>query len=277
MLDRSITHGPITHAPWLDRHAERITRYAAQLTDAGLDRGARPHLTPARLIAFAREAKREDTYHSTTIEGYRITPEEVDAVLSGRSVAGRTPDEVARQLAIQGYARAFDRTLAVLTAARGPVLLNESLILDLYEALWWPSVEAGIVLEAHELRRYRTRSAFIRHSDHVPPAVEKVPGLVRLTCDMINELAVGPVVRAAVAHWAFEYVHPFPDGNGRVGRLLMNVVLGSHGDPWVTIRAEERQAYFTSLERASVQDDPLPWGRLLAHAVRKARTAAARA
>jgi Fic family protein len=72
---------------------------------------------------------------------------------------------------------------------------------------------------------------------------------------------------APLAHWGFETIHPFSDGNGRVGRLLLNLVLGSEGVPWVTIRAEERPAYLGALEQGQVDGDIVPWGRFLAQRI----------
>jgi Fic family protein len=222
------------------------------------------------VLEAARTAKRDDIYHSTTIEGYRVSPAEVDAVLSGKPTEGRTPDEVERLLALQGYARAFDQTLRRIQSAKGSISITEELILDLYAELWSPSVEAGIVRDT-DLRNWRTRPAFLRGSRYVPPAWDKVPTLMRTLADQINALEGTSVQRAALLHWGFETIHPFPDGNGRVGRLLLNLLLGAEGIAWVTIRAEEREEYFRALERGQVDGDILPWGRFLSQRVRRAQ------
>lgn len=261
--------GTAAASPYVGRFIAQLTGYASDLRRAKIGGRARPPLTREQVVAAARSAKRDDIYHSTTIEGYRVTPAEVDAVLSGKPAAGRTPDEVERLLALQGYARAFDETLRRLPAANGPVDLTEGLILDLYTELWAPSVEAGI-LRVADLRGWRTRAAFLRGSRYVPPPPDKVPALVRALSEQLNALELTPVQRAALMHWGFETIHPFPDGNGRVGRLLLNLVLGAEGIPWVTIRAEERDAYFRALERGQVDGDIVPWGRLLAERVKKA-------
>ena len=112
----------------------------------------------------------------------------------------------------------------------------------------------------------------------MPPAWEKVPALMSALLEQLGELKATSVQRAALAHWGFETIHPFPDGNGRVGRLLLNLVLGAQGIPWVTIRAEERDAYFHALERGQVDGDILEWGRFWPGESRKrvARAEAAR-
>jgi Fic family protein len=49
-----------------------------------------------------------------------------------------------------------------------------------------------------------------------------------------------PSVRAVLGHWMFGYIHPYPDGNGRIARFLMNAMLASGGYPWTVIRVEDR-------------------------------------
>ena len=53
----------------------------------------------------------------------------------------------------------------------------------------------------------------------------------------------------------FVYIHPYMDGNGRMGRFLMNVLLASGGYPWTVIPVEERKTYMDALEKASVNQD----------------------
>src|SRR5215831_13481864 len=59
-------------------------------------------------------------------------------------------------------------------------------------------------------------------------------------------------VRAVLGHGLFGYIHPYPDGNGRVARFLMNVMLASGGYPWTVIRVEDRNAYLSALDQASI-------------------------
>ena len=62
-------------------------------------------------------------------------------------------------------------------------------------------------------------------------------------------------VRAVLGHWMFGYIHPYPDGNGRMARFLMNTMLASGGYPWTVIRVEDRSAYLEALDRASIDGD----------------------
>ena len=78
-----------------------------------------------------------------------------------------------------------------------------------------------------------------------------------------------PAVRVVLGHFLFVYIHPYMDGNGRVGRFLMNVMLASGGYPWTVIPVGDRNAYMNALERASVGEDIVPFADFLAGLVRK--------
>ena len=66
-----------------------------------------------------------------------------------------------------------------------------------------------------------------------------------------------------LGHWLLGYVHPYPDGNGRMARFLMNVMLASGGYAWTTIRVEDRRAYMAALEAASVGRDIVPFAEFV--------------
>ncbi|MDQ3388503.1 MAG: hypothetical protein M3483_03260, partial [Gemmatimonadota bacterium] len=171
-----MTARPSTRDPGLDRLQARLSRAAEVVGD--VVHGAEGTISPileAAVIRFARSAKLEDTYHSTTIGGYRISREEVRAVLEGVPYEGRTPDEITRLMALKGYSQAFDRTLALIgeSFGRGGPQLSEGMIFDLHLELWGPSIDAGIV-SAADVRSWRESPVFIRQSWHVPPGPAKV-------------------------------------------------------------------------------------------------------
>ena len=66
----------------------------------------------------------------------------------------------------------------------------------------------------------------------------------------------------------FVYIHPYMDGNGRMGRFLMNVMLTAGGYPWTVIPVEKRDAYMKTLEAASTAEDIAPFTDFLATLVR---------
>jgi len=77
-----------------------------------------------------------------------------------------------------------------------------------------------------------------------------------------------PSVRAVLGHWLFGYIHPYPDGNGRMARFVMNAMLASGGYPWTVIRVEDRDCYLAALESAGIAQDILPFAKLVADRVR---------
>jgi Fic family protein len=72
-----------------------------------------------------------------------------------------------------------------------------------------------------------------------------------------------PAVRAVLGHHLFVFIHPYFDGNGRIGRFLMNSMLSSGGYPWTIIRMKNRAQYMSALEKASVDGDIKPFAEFI--------------
>ena len=72
-----------------------------------------------------------------------------------------------------------------------------------------------------------------------------------------------PAVRIVLGHFAFVFIHPYMDGNGRIGRFLMNVMLAAGGYSWTVIPVERRNEYMSALEAASVEQDIEPFTAFL--------------
>lgn len=76
-------------------------------------------------------------------------------------------------------------------------------------------------------------------------------------------------VRAVLGHWLVGYIHSYPDGNRRMARFLMNVMLASGGYSWTIIRVENRGVYLAALDRASIDMDIKPFAQFLAERVKR--------
>lgn len=210
---------------------------------------------------------RADAYHSLSIEGYQVSDALIERVRSG----DWNPDHDAadRQnrnaLAARGYWQAFQRVkTSVERVLKGD---NAGAIADQahpewYRELFSPSVAAGIVKPA-DLAGYRNGPVYIRRSLHVPPPKEAVRDLMP---EFFQLLAAEPepAVRVVLGHFFFVYVHPYFDGNGRMGRFLMNLMVASGGWRWTLVTVDTRDAYMAALERASVHHDIEPFTRYLA-------------
>ena len=76
-------------------------------------------------------------------------------------------------------------------------------------------------------------------------------------------------VRAVLGHWLFGYIHPYPDGNGRMARFLMNAMLASGGYPWTVIRVEDRTTYLAALDSASIHTQIRPFTHLIVESMQR--------
>ncbi len=254
---------PTTRRPWLDRLNIQLRSFQEQIVEevTGLDL-PKPALTTSGLIELARNAKADDVYHSTSMEGYRIRFEDVSVLLGGSPQGALGEEEIRNRMALVGYSHAFDDILARLEESDRPLPITSILILDVYTNLFRPSVEAGLV-EAAALRGWRNAPVFIRGSRYVPPAADRIGELMSALTEFLPTLS-SAIVSSILAHLMFVTIHPFPDGNGRVGRFLMNAILMGNGWPWLTIREGERGLYFESLKEAQLEDNARPFARFIA-------------
>lgn len=208
-----------------------------------------------------------DAYHSLSIEGYRVSAELIERVRTG----AWNPDnnekdrEQTNALAARGYHEAFE----VVTQSVRNVLdgQNAGEVADNDHSTWYrelfaPSITAGI-LKASDLAGYRNGPVYIRKSMYVPPSREAVRDMMPLLFELLRE-ETNPAVRVVLGHFVFVYIHPYIDGNGRMGRFLMNVMLASGGYPWTIIPVQKRNDYMQSLEAASVHQDIKPFTQFLA-------------
>ena len=259
-----------SHQPWLDRLQVLIRQSREDVAPvlAELELPSGPQWDLDALLDGARASKAYDAYHSSSIEGYRLSPDEVSALLGVGRSGGPEIEDVRSRLAIIGYGVAFDRLLRRIQDAQGNVRLTANLALDLYVDLFSPSVEGGIVA-AEDLRGWRRSPVFIRDTLFVPPSPEKVGAMIDLVFDEISAISSSEgLLRATLVHLWFVWVHPFPDGNGRVARFLMNTALLAGRLPWLTIRVDQRDAYVTALRRAQLEQDHAAFARFIARSYR---------
>ena len=221
-------------------------------------------------LRFVNEIYRTDAYHSLSIEGYTVTPALVERVRHGgwdpeRNAGDRRNRDA---LAARGYWQAFQlvrKGVAKVIARENGTALVRTEHNDWYRELFQPSVTAGL-LEAGSLAGYRNAPVFLRGSRYVPPRWEAVRDAMPAFFDLL-EKEPEPAVRAVLGHWLFGYIHPYSDGNGRMARFLMNVMLASGGYPWTVIRIRDRKAYLSALDTASIEMDIHPFATFIVHRV----------
>lgn len=218
----------------LDRHLERrLTEKHAELE------GYRP-LPPQVIERLHGDLRIELTYHSNAIEGNTLTLRETQLVIEHGMTVGGHP--LRDYLEATNHATAFD---AVTQLADHNTSITTQLICDLHQQTMHDSLRnAG---------QWRTGSVYIRGASFTPPPAAEVPGLMDEWIAWVNapQPTYHPVAAAAIAHHGFEAVHPFEDGNGRIGRLLLNLFLLRAGYPPALVLREWRTGYMLALDAAN--------------------------
>ncbi|MET0105775.1 MAG: Fic family protein [Sedimenticola sp.] len=211
-----------------------------------------------------------DAYHSLSIEGYRVSPELIERVRSG--TWNPDDDENDREhrnaLAARGYWQAYQavrKSIDKVLDGNNPGAVVDDDHRTWYREMFAPGVTAGLLRPA-DLAGYRNGPVFIRRSMHVPPSREAVRDAMPAFFDLLRE-EEDPAVRVVLGHFIFVYIHPYMDGNGRMGRFLMNVMLAGGGYPWTVVPLEERDNYMAALEAASVDQNIIPFTDFLARIV----------
>jgi fido (protein-threonine AMPylation protein) len=231
---------------------------------------------PDSIEAYLRnvdEIYKSDAYHSLSIEGYTVTLALIERVRSGDwNPDGHEEDRESRDaLAARGYWQAFQRVKRslseILTGAPAGSLVRAA-HRDWYRELFQPCVAAGLI-EASALAGYRNDAVYLRTSRYVPPRWEAVRDAMPELFSLLEEESE-PSVRAVLGHWLFGYIHPYPDGNGRMARFVMNAMLASGGYPWTIVRIEDRASYLEALDKASIDGNVQPFAQLMAERVQSA-------
>jgi len=225
----------------------------------------------AAYLKFVDEIYKSDAYHSLSIEGYRVTPELIERVRAGSwNPDAHAADRQNRDaLAARGYWQSFQsvkKSIEKIISGAGAAAFVRGTYRDWYREMFQPCVAAGLI-QAQALAGFRQQPVYLQGSRHVPPRWEVVPDAMEALFDLL-EGEKEPSVRIVLGHWLFGYIHPYPDGNGRMARFLMNAMLASGGYPWTVIRVEDRDAYMKALESASVQMNIEPFAKFIAERVK---------
>lgn len=213
-----------------------------------------------------------DAYHSLSIEGYRVTPELIERVRMGNwDPESHNQDKEQRNaLAARGYWQAYQAVLISLDKilnGQNPGQVADQDHGTWYRELFAPSVAVGL-LRPSDLAGYRSGPVYIRGSMHVPLNRDAVRDAMPAFFQLLSE-ETDSAVRVVLGHFVFVYIHPYMDGNGRIGRFLMNAMLTTAGYPWTIIPVEKRKEYMESLEQASVHQNIIPFTNFLATLVAK--------
>lgn len=230
--------------------------------------------SPIEAEGIWREIWLEEAHHSTAIEGNTLVLKQVELLLAeGRAVGNK---ELREYLEVRGYATAADwvygRGIEPSEWADGE-LLSLTELRHIHTLTMTPVWEVA----PHPQATDREGPGSLREHDIAefpsgmrPPAWPEVPALVGDWVGRTQTLgetdeSVFPEELASV-HAGFEQIHPFLDGNGRTGRLVLNLLLIRLGYPPAIIYKGDRTRYLAALRRAD-QGDPGPLGEFLARAI----------
>ena len=172
------------------------------------------------------------TYHSNAIEGSTLTYAETYAILyndNSFKIEAKEPREIYEAI---NHKKALE---LVLKSIENNEDFDERLIKKINET---------INKDIKDTIGYRTVQVFIRGSEHVPPRPEKIPNLMNYFIYNYNNDTDDIYTKIAKYHIEFEKIHPFEDGNGRTGRLLINYELIKNDLPPVVISKDDRVKYF---------------------------------
>ena len=208
-----------------------------------------PELT---LTSFEQAFEIEYTHNSTAIEGNTLTLVETKLVLEdGISVGGKDLREIYESV---NHQKAF-RYVKDCIAKEQP--LDEKVIKDIHALVMQNIIVGGV---------YRSVDVYISGSQHTPPSPNE---MYRQVKNFYADLAwkgreLNLIELAAWTHAEFVKIHPFPDGNGRTSRLIMNYQLMANGFPAISIAKENRLDYFITLEAYAVDGNLAPFADMIA-------------
>jgi Fic family protein len=188
------------------------------------------------------------THDSTAIEGNTLTLQETANLLFEHI----TPTKNLREInEVLNHKNAIDHIIEY----DGDI--TKKFICDIHKLVVRDTLDPEL---EDQIGRYREHQVYIRGVEWVPAPPEQVPNDMRnlLSWYTRNKKKLHPLVIATYFHVGFELVHPFVDGNGRVGRLLLNFILHKNGYPMVNIPNIQKNRYYSVLNEAQVEGNLRP-------------------
>ncbi|MGX5695306.1 Fic family protein [Agromyces soli] len=275
--DRALDHVEASIPPLIARLDFAPGSELATLCESAVVSAVRAEDATCGMPALGMFLIRTDSVSSSKIEYEDASAEDFARALGGSRANGSAVSMVAAATALSGMVDA--------AGSRGTISLDD--ILTAHELLM-----ADDPLDGRYAGRLRSVQNWIGGSDHsprdavyVPPAPQRVEPLMHDLIAFVNRDDLPVVVQASIAHAQFESIHPFTDGNGRIGRALINAVLRRRGVtrtsvvPLASALLAQRDAYFAAIDRYR-GGAVAPLATMLAESIRlsaeEARVSAAR-
>jgi Fic family protein len=191
-----------------------------------------------RIPESAKEKQKQEisiafTYNTNAIEGSTITLEETRGIIHDKIAPNKSLRDIRET---EAHSRVFLQMLDKKQEISGKLILE------------WHKDIFGEVKEdiAGKFRDY-----LVRVGPYLAPDWQEVEQLIKdlISFEKKSKEKMHTVELAARMHYRFEKIHPFGDGNGRVGRLLMNYILWNSGFPMLIIEYKKRKAYYKALQK----------------------------
>ncbi len=229
---------------------------------------------PAEAEAIWRDIWFEEAHHSTAIEGNTLILREVQLLLDQHKAVGSK--EMQAYLEVQGYAKAAQWVYAQAVRGGGPIQVSLTEIREIHKIVVeqaWLEFPPDQYDPKEGPGSFRRKNIEPFDSGMRPPEWPQVHSALTDWCGRVNDAATWapncqPMEIFAELHAAFERIHPFRDGNGRVGRLVLNLLLVRYGYPPAVIYKQDRNRYLKALHRAD-DGDCGSLAELLARSIRE--------
>jgi Fic family protein len=183
----------------------------------------------------------EMTYNSNAIEGSRMTKKETQNAFEGKKVRGK---EIFEILEVVNHKNALQ---FLMENIRPNFKIDEKYILRLHEIVMYN-------FNNKLPGKYRTGFVNLTNTEAPLPSAQEVPLRMGKLIKEINRYGNDSIGKIARDHYEFEAIHPFFDGNGRVGRLIMIAQALSKGFPPAIVQIEDRYKYYMALGKADSGD-----------------------
>ena len=221
-------------------------------------------ISPARPLAKEELKSLDDyfrigfTYSSNALEGNTLTISETKILLEDGITVGGRPLKDCYEAVGHGSAYGF----MLEQARQQDMIITEDTIKKLHR-LFYQKVDAD------QAGQYRSIQVYISGLEYVPPAPDEVPRLMKHLTDQIrsSRTTLHPIELAAMAHKRLVDIHPFIDGNGRIARLLMNLILVNAGYGVVSIPPNLQNDYINALSASRRLNDMESFSKLIAECV----------